>query len=92
MEAEEFKATARMARLVFGPGEEEKLCAAIDRMLAYCFQLQKVDVGGLEPTTYAGSSENRLRPDEPRPSDLADRLLEAAPESEDRFILIPNVL
>jgi aspartyl-tRNA(Asn)/glutamyl-tRNA(Gln) amidotransferase subunit C len=90
MEAGELQVTARMARLTLGPGEEEKLRAAVDRMLAYCSQLQKADVAGLEPAALL--SANRLRADEPLAADLADRILEAAPESEDRFILIPNVL
>lgn len=92
MEADELEVTARMARLSLSPAEEEALRHAVERLLAYCGQLAKADVGGLEPTTHPLVEENRLRPDEPRPSDLAEALVAAAPETEDRFILIPNVL
>ena len=92
MEADELQVTARMARLSLSPGEEPDVRRAVERMLAYCAQLANVDVAGLEPTTHPLVRENRLRPDEPRASDLSDALVDAAPETEDRFILIPNVL
>jgi aspartyl-tRNA(Asn)/glutamyl-tRNA(Gln) amidotransferase subunit C len=92
MEADELQVTARMARLSLSSTEEKSLRLAIERMLAYCGQLVKADVAGLEPTTHPLVRGNRLRPDEPRASDLSDALVDAAPETEDRFILIPNVL
>ncbi len=92
MEADELQVTARMARLALSPGEEQVVRRAVERMLAYCAQLAKADVAGLEPTTHPLVRENRVRADEPRASGLSDALVAAAPETEDRFILIPNVL
>jgi|MudIll2142460700_1097286.scaffolds.fasta_scaffold136578_1 aspartyl-tRNA(Asn)/glutamyl-tRNA(Gln) amidotransferase subunit C len=106
MEAEELQTTARMARLSLSAAEEEKLRQAVERMLAYCSHMASLPVDDLEPTTHALLSKNRLRPDEgstepsagvpaatgPAPSRPADALLANAPEREDRFILIPNVL
>jgi aspartyl-tRNA(Asn)/glutamyl-tRNA(Gln) amidotransferase subunit C len=92
MEAEELQTTARMARLTISPAEEEKLRLAVERMLAYCSHMASLPVDDLEPTTHALLTKNRLRADEgPRDQD-ADPLLANAPEREDRFILIPNVL
>lgn len=106
MEAEELQTTARMARLSLSVAEEEKLRRAVERMLEYCSHMASLPVDDLEPTTHALLSKNRLRPDEgpaepsagvpvatgPAPSQPADALLANAPEREDRFILIPNVL
>jgi aspartyl-tRNA(Asn)/glutamyl-tRNA(Gln) amidotransferase subunit C len=92
MEADELQVTARMARLSLSGAEENRLRLAVERLLAYCAHLATADVAGLDPTTHPLVKENRLRPDEPVASDLADALLGAAPETEDRFILIPNVL
>lgn len=106
MEAEELQTTAQMARLTLSPAEEEKLRLAVERMLAYCSHMASLPVDDLEPTTHALLKKNRLRADDPpsaaRPAAgptavpsagaAADQLLANAPEREDRFILIPNVL
>ena len=92
MEAEELQTTARMARLALSPAEEEQLRLAVERMLAYCSHMASLPVDDLEPTTHALLTKNRLRPDERPEVQSTDALLANAPEREDRFILIPNVL
>ena len=92
MEAEELQTTARMARLALSPDEEEQLRRAVERMLAYCSHMASLPVDDLEPTTHALLTKNRLRTDEGPVGTSADPLLANAPEREDRFILIPNVL
>jgi aspartyl-tRNA(Asn)/glutamyl-tRNA(Gln) amidotransferase subunit C len=92
MEAEELQTTARMARLALSPAEEEQLRRAVERMLAYCSHMASLPVDDLEPTTHALLTKNRLRPDEGLGGQSTDALLANAPEREDRFILIPNVL
>ncbi len=92
MEAEELQTTARMARLSLSAAEEERLRQAVERMLAYCSHMASLPVDDLEPTTHALLSKNRLRPDEGPGGQSAEALLANAPEREDRFILIPNVL
>jgi len=65
-------------------------------MLEYFSLMRDIDVDALEPTTHAFSKVNRLRKDSEvngeRLSNMADSLLDNAPELEDRFIVIPNVL
>ena len=92
MEAEELQTTARMARLSLSAAEEEKLRLAVERMLAYCSHMASLPVDDLEPTTHALLTKNRLREDASSVGQSADALLGNAPEREDRFILIPNVL
>jgi aspartyl-tRNA(Asn)/glutamyl-tRNA(Gln) amidotransferase subunit C len=92
MDTEELYATARMARLTLRPEEVERLRGAVEQVLSYFSNMKEIDVAGLAPTTHALLRENRLREDREDGRDLADLLLANAPEREERFIVIPNVL
>jgi aspartyl-tRNA(Asn)/glutamyl-tRNA(Gln) amidotransferase subunit C len=92
METEELFATARMARLTLAPSEVEKLRAAVEQMLSHFSHMREIDVEGLAPTTHALLRENRLREDREDTASLSDAVLAEAPEREERFIVIPNVL
>ena len=92
MDASELAATARMARLILSADEQQKLGTAVEQMLAHFSHMKEVDVGGLAPTTHALLRENRLRDDVEIPTDTNEMLLKNAPEREERFIIVPNVL
>jgi aspartyl-tRNA(Asn)/glutamyl-tRNA(Gln) amidotransferase subunit C len=92
MDATELETTARMARLTLSPDEREKLGRAVEQMLAHFSHMREIDVEGLTPTTHALLRENRLRADVESRGSAADALLRNAPEREERFIVIPNVL
>ncbi len=92
MDSSELAVTARMARLALSEEELEKLGKAVEQMLAHFSHMKEIDVEGLAPTTHALLRENRLRDDVPDDLNLSDSLLENAPEREERFIVIPNVL
>jgi aspartyl-tRNA(Asn)/glutamyl-tRNA(Gln) amidotransferase subunit C len=92
MDARELLTTARLARLRLSETELDTLGKAVEQMLVHFSHMREVDVTGLEPTTHPLLRENRLREDaESGPRD-ADTLLENAPELEERFLVIPNVL
>jgi aspartyl-tRNA(Asn)/glutamyl-tRNA(Gln) amidotransferase subunit C len=92
MDAAELLMTARMARLSLSPAEMERLSHAVEQMLAHFSHMREIDVEGLAPTTHALLRENRLREDVETPRTSPDALIGNAPEREDRFIVIPNVL
>ncbi len=96
MDTEELKKTASLAHLSLSDEEMEALGREVSRMLDYFEKMQEIDVDSLEPTTHAFSKTNRLRQDTEvygeSLSQAADSLLDNAPELEDRFIVIPNVL
>ena len=96
MDSEELKTTASLASLSLSREEEEAFVREVSRMLEYFDKMQEIDVDSLEPTTHAFSKTNRLRQDtEVHGESLslaADSLLDNAPELEDRFFAIPNVL
>lgn len=94
MDRDELTITAQLARLELSPEEEAGFRQAVFQMLDYFSQMREVDVQGLPPTAQM-VKDNRVRPDVPageRPGAEVGRLLENAPELEDRFIVIPNVL
>ncbi len=96
MDKRELTKTASLAYLSLSEEEAEALGREVGRMLDYFEKMREADVDSLEPTTHAFSKANRLRKDTEvhgeNVSDETDSLLDNAPESEDRFIVIPNVL
>jgi aspartyl-tRNA(Asn)/glutamyl-tRNA(Gln) amidotransferase subunit C len=92
MDASELAVTARMARLTLSDEEQEKLGKAVEQMLEHFSHMKEIDVQGLAPTTHALLKENRLREDVENHASLTDEMLKNAPEREERFIVIPNVL
>jgi aspartyl-tRNA(Asn)/glutamyl-tRNA(Gln) amidotransferase subunit C len=92
MDAAELQMTARMARLDLSEEEMARLSRAVEQMLAHFSHMREIDVAGLAPTTHALLRENRLREDVETSLATPDTLVGNAPEREDRFIVIPNVL
>ncbi len=92
MDLQELSATARMARLSLTHAEMEKLGKAVEQMLQHFSHMKEIDVEGLAPTTHALLRENRTRDDAERMVDVSDMLLKNAPQREERFIVVPNVL
>ncbi len=94
MNEDELRVTADLAEIELTDEELASLGAAVEQLVSYFEIMAEADVDGLEPTTHALLRRNRIRADEPAmdPETDADDLLENAPELEDRFIVIPNVL
>ncbi len=92
MDAAELLLTARMARLTLSEKDLQALGKAVEQMLAHFSHMREVDVEGLAPTTHALLRENRLREDVEDGPNVSDSLLGNAPEREERFVVIPNVL
>ncbi len=92
MDTRELETTAALAQIELREGDLARLGDAVSQMLAYFETMNALDTAGLEPTTHALVKDNRVRPDAVAESVLADALVEQAPEREDRFIVIPNVL
>jgi len=92
MDVSELYITAELAGIELSQDEIPHLQNAVTQMVEYFSKMTEMDVEGLEPTTHALLTKNRLRPDSVRRENGSDELLENAPELEDRFIVIPNVL
>lgn len=107
MDRQELIVTARLALLEVSETEMDRLEAEVDQMLSYFSQMRDLELKD-SPDAARAAPENRLRADAVRPAsppasprgapggaqaagNSAD-LLENAPEREERFISIPNVL
>ena len=91
MDRIELKTTVALANLSLGEEEARELMDMADQMLSYFSKMLEMDVDGLPPTTHALQEENVLRSDELQPGN-SEILLNRAPERDDDFITIPNVL
>ena len=92
MQKDELYITASLARLELTEKEADTLSQAVSQMIEYFSMMEKIDVTGLEPTTHVSIGENRVRKDEVIESTLAERIIEAAPERDERFITVPHIL
>ena len=90
MDVSDLKITAELANLDLTDEDLASLGNEVEKILDYFSMMMEADVNALSPGK-AAPAANRLRPDV-RMSGDADALLENAPELEDRFIVIPNVL
>lgn len=104
MEDTDLYTTADLAFIALTPDELGRLKTEVTSMVAFFEKMKELDVAGLAPTTHALARGNRSRLDNPvsnntnnnphnnANANLADAILEQAPDLEDRFICIPNVL
>ena len=92
MDASELKTTVDMAMLELDDAQIAAFEGAVEQMLEYFAVMASVDVDHLPPTTHPSGTAHRVRRDSVRSETDPDRLLESAPDLEDRFIAIPNVL
>lgn len=92
MERNDLLITAAQAQLALSAEEEKQLSEAVTQMLDYFELMNEVDVSNLKPTTHALVRENALREDNPNPNNNREDLINRAPEKENNFIVIPNVL
>ncbi len=92
MDSSELKTTIDMAMLELDDKQILALKDGIARLLEHFASMAAVDVEGVEPTTHALATANRVRPDRRERDTDPDEILDNAPDLEDRFIAIPNVL
>ena len=91
MERAELDITAQLARLELSDEETRRFERAVVQMLEYFSKMREFDVEGLPPTAQM-TETNRTRQDRAIANEDTAALLSNAPELEDRFIVIPNVL
>lgn len=87
---------AELAHLELSEAEVEALRAQLDSILSYIDKLKELDVSQIEPMaqvlhTGAGPDAT-LRGDEVSPSNVAERILEQAPESKKPYFRVPRVI
>jgi len=95
IDKDQVKNIAELARLKVKDEEVEKIAEDLSSILDYVAELNSLDVSSVEPTLHATSAKNVFRSDdEPDEQDheLAEKLLNLAPDNEDGYIKVKSIL
>ena len=92
IDREQVQKVAHLARLDLTPEEEEKFTSQLSSILEYFEQLSELDTDDVPPTTRAIDISNITRRDELQPDIERLALLNEAPEREDDFFRVPQIL
>ena len=89
---EEIHRVAALAKLRLTDSEAAALHGDLESILGHIDTLQSVDLDGVEPMASPLEHTNRVRPDEPASPLEQATLLNLAPATEGKFVLVPSVL
>jgi aspartyl-tRNA(Asn)/glutamyl-tRNA(Gln) amidotransferase subunit C len=89
---EEVKKVAHLARLEITPEDEEEFTTQLSSILDYFEQLSELDTTDVPPTTRAIEISNITREDVTYISGDREALLNSAPEREDDFFRVPQIM
>ena len=83
---------AHLARIAVADDEVEHLKGELNAMLAFCEQLQEVNVEGVEPMTSVTPMAMKMRADVVDDGEIADDIVKNAPATQNHFFLVPKVV
>lgn len=83
---------ALLSRLRLSEEELAEMTDQLVEIVGYVDQLAEVETDGVEPMAHAVELENRLKPDEVRPSLPRGEALRNAPARSEQGYLVPAVL
>jgi len=92
IDQEQVKKVALLARLELTPQEETEFTTQLSSILEYFEQLSELDTEGVPPTTRAIELSNITRPDELVKQIEPSTMLNIAPESEEQYFRVPQIL
>ena len=83
---------ARLARLALDADEKRRLTEELNAILGYMEQLNEVSTDNVEPTAHVLDLVNVFRNDETDRTLAGDAPLSNAPETEQRFFVVPRIV
>ena len=91
-----FAHLVELAQFELEEGEAEYLRSELNGQMKAIRQLEAIQVDQEVPITshgvpYSQDIRPEIRDDVPRPSETADEILERAPETDDRYIVVPDI-
>lgn len=92
IDQEQVRKVAHLARLELKAEEEVQLTTQLGSILEYFDQLSELDVDDVLPTTRAIDVSNITRPDELQPFGDREDILKSAPDREDDFFKVPQII
>lgn len=88
----EVEHVARLARLELSDEEKERFTHQLNDILQYVEKLKELNTEGVEPTAHAIPLQNIFREDQVRPSMDREAVLSNAPDREDVFFKVPQIM
>jgi aspartyl-tRNA(Asn)/glutamyl-tRNA(Gln) amidotransferase subunit C len=89
---EEVEKIASLSMLYVSDDDKKMLQESLETILAHAQRLNKLDTENVIPTTYILKQQNVFREDEIEPARERDELLKNAPEKEDGYFIVPQVV
>lgn len=83
---------ARLARLSLSPEEAGKMEEQLGRILEHVRQLDRLDTGGVIPTSHAVEMGTPFRDDTVSPFEEKEAILKNAPDRKGDFFRVPRIL
>lgn len=89
---EEVRYIARLARLRFSEGEEQRLAQEMSRIIDYVDQLNELDTTGVPPMSHVLDLSNAVRKDKTEQRISHEEALQNAPDADDAYFRVPKVI
>ena len=89
---QDIRKIANLARLHIDENEVEQYQHDLSRILEFVEQMNKVDVGNIEPMAHPQDLAQRLRNDQVTETDQRDKFQSIAPATQDGLYLVPKVI
>ena len=83
---------AHLARIKVTDAEAKALETELSGILDWVKQLDEVDTSGAEPMTRVTPMTLKRRPDAVTDGDIAEAIVKNAPETAERFFVVPKVV
>ncbi len=92
IDRDQVRKVAHLARLALTPDEETQFTSQLSDILDYFEQLSELDTETVQPTARAIDVSNITRPDRIQPWRDREEILDCAPDREDEFFKVPQIL
>jgi len=92
IDREQVRKVAHLARLELTEEEEAQFSTQLSSILDYFEQLSELDTSNVEPTARAIDVVNITRTDAKETYENRDRILEGAPDRDEDFFRVPQIL
>ena len=89
---DDVKRVAALARLEFGPEEEERLIGELNRILAYMEKLNELDTDDVVPTSHGVPLDTALRQDVAESFPALAELRSQAPDMKESYYRVPRII
>ena len=89
---EDVRHVAELARLDFSDEEEGRMAEEMSRILEYVEKLDELDTSGVPPMSHVLDVTNVYREDDIESRIDREQALEAAPDAEQGYFLVPRVV